>query len=136
MKLRYCLILLLGGIIGLSLGEFSGYRLGLSRRDALVATAPLVAAHRAPAGSVYFYGPGIREGALPLSSGPLTASQAIISEGGLKNGGDGRHVYIVRQASAQTIPVDFDAITGGDLGRDPALRSGDVVVVPERLVNF
>jgi protein involved in polysaccharide export with SLBB domain len=85
-------------------------------------------------GHVYFEGE-IREGALALTSEQgMTASQAIVAEGGLGAMADGRHVYILRHGmdgTSRKIDVDFvDIIAGGHSQNDPVLMAGDTIVVP------
>jgi protein involved in polysaccharide export with SLBB domain len=70
----------------------------------------------------------------------VTALQAIILAGGPADGGDMKHVRILRQkadGTGQVIVVDLDDIlTNAHLEKDVPLRPNDIVVVPEKVKNF
>jgi protein involved in polysaccharide export with SLBB domain len=77
---------------------------------------------------------------LPSSVEKLTVSSAIMQAGGFSDFANKRRVRVLRKTSDTTtekIVVDVkDIIEGGHLEKDVVLQAGDVIYVPERLINF
>jgi hypothetical protein len=104
-----------------------------------LAYPPIQRTYLASAYHVFFQGQ-IKEGALTIPSGPmLTASQAIISDGGLLPLADWKNVCIRRKypdGSIVTIPVNMDDIINhGHLEHDPIVEAGDIIVVPTKTTD-
>lgn len=92
-------------------------------------------------GTVYMTG-AVR-GAGPVSIPPgetFTLSKAVLQAGGLADFANGRKVKIVRKGAGgdtTTMVVDLDEIINkGHLEKDPVLQPDDMIIVPERLINF
>ncbi len=80
---------------------------------------------------VYVLGEVARPGAVTLTSGRLTALQAIAIAGGLKDFADRKHINILRPSFAGQRTIEFnynDAIRGD---QPTFLEPGDTVVVPD-----
>jgi polysaccharide export outer membrane protein len=95
-------------------------------------------------GSVYLFGEVRSAGAQFLPSGEtLTLVKAIIRAGGFTEFADKRRVKVTRETvfGAGTTNLTFTIDVGreirhGQLRQDLKLEPGDVIYVPERLVNF
>jgi len=92
-------------------------------------------------GKVYITGQIRTQGALELlPDETLTVSKAILRAGGLQDFANRRKVKLVRKGSdgrTETTFVDLvEILDRGHLDRDPALEPGDLINVPERLINF
>jgi protein involved in polysaccharide export with SLBB domain len=87
------------------------------------------------------FGQVLRQGKYELPSDEdVTISQAILRAGGFAQFGNPKRVKVVRQlpdGRNKTILVDCDDIMRkGNLSKDIYIRSGDVVIVDEKKVNF
>jgi protein involved in polysaccharide export with SLBB domain len=87
------------------------------------------------------FGQVLRQGKYELPSDEdVTISQAILRAGGFAQFGNPKRVKVVRQlpdGQNKTILVDCDDIMRkGNLSKDIYIRSGDVVIVDEKKVNF
>jgi protein involved in polysaccharide export with SLBB domain len=92
-------------------------------------------------GKVYLTGEVKTQGALELMPDEaMTVSRAILRAGGLADFANKKKVKLVRKKAGggtETIFVNLgDIIDKGQLDKDPVLEPGDVIVVPERLINF
>lgn len=92
-------------------------------------------------GKVYVTGQVRTQGALEIAADEvLTVSKAILRAGGLADFANKKKIKLVRkQGTAEpTITiVDLAAILEkGQLQKDPVLEPDDVLIVPERLINF
>lgn len=92
-------------------------------------------------GKVYLTGQLRQQGAMELMPDEiLTVSKAILRAGGLADFANKRKVKLVRKrpdGQTDTTIVDLVSIIDkGHLDKDPVLEPGDLVVVPERLINF
>ena len=70
----------------------------------------------------------------------VTISQAILRAGGFAQFADKKHVRIVRSTPSQgekTILVDVESImVKGQMQKDIYIRKNDVLIIPEKTVNF
>jgi polysaccharide export outer membrane protein len=70
----------------------------------------------------------------------LTVSKAILRAGGTADFANKKRVKLVRKKAdgqTDTTVVNLaDIIDKGHLEKDPILEPGDLIVVPERLINF
>lgn len=87
------------------------------------------------------FGQVLRQGKYELPSDEdVTISQAILRAGGFAQFGNPKKVKVVRQlpdGQNKTILVNCDDIMRkGNLNKDIYIRSGDVVIVDEKQVNF
>jgi protein involved in polysaccharide export with SLBB domain len=94
-------------------------------------------------GKVYLVGPVRMPGPQEIPSDEvLTLSKAILRAGGFTDFADRRNVKITRQGSAGdsdkvTLVVDVGQIFDkGKTEKDVALRSGDLIYIPERMIRF
>jgi len=94
-------------------------------------------------GKVYLVGPVRMPGPEDIPSDEvLTLSKAILRAGGFTDFADRHHVKITRQGGAgeidkETLVVDVGEIFDkGKTENDVALKPGDLIYVPERLVHF
>ena len=94
-------------------------------------------------GKVYLVGPVRMPGPQELPSDEvLTLSKAILRAGGFTDFADKHHVKITRQGGAgeidkETLVVDVGEIFDkGKTENDVALKPGDLIYIPERLVHF
>jgi protein involved in polysaccharide export with SLBB domain len=94
-------------------------------------------------GKVYLVGPVRMPGPQELPSDEvLTLSKAILRAGGFTDFADQHHVKITRQGSAGeshkvTLVVDVGRIFDkGKTENDVALKSGDLIYIPERMIRF
>jgi polysaccharide export outer membrane protein len=94
-----------------------------------------------PRGKVYVTGQVRNQGALEIQPDEvLTVSKAILRAGGLADFANKKKIKLVRKQGNQqpsiTI-VDLSAILEkGQIQKDPVLEPDDVLIVPERLINF
>jgi polysaccharide export outer membrane protein len=92
-------------------------------------------------GKVYLTGQVRTQGALELMPDEvMTVSKTILRAGGLADFAEKRKVKLVRRkadGTSETTLVDLDLIIKkGQLDKDPVVQPGDLIVVPERLINF
>ena len=94
-------------------------------------------------GKVYLVGPVRMPGPEDIPSDEvLTLSKAILRAGGFTDFADKHHVKITRQGGAgeidkETLVVDVGEIFDkGKTENDVALKPGDLIYIPERLVHF
>jgi polysaccharide biosynthesis/export protein len=92
-------------------------------------------------GKVYITGQVRNQGGLEIPAEELlTVSQAILRAGGLADFANKRKVKLVRKKAdgkSETQFVDLvEIIEKGQLERDVVLEPGDLINVPERLINF
>ena len=92
-------------------------------------------------GKIYLTGQVRTQGALELLPDEvLTVSKAILRAGGTADFANKRKVKLVRKKAGdqtETTLVDLaDILDKGHLEKDPVLEPGDLIVVPERLINF
>lgn len=84
--------------------------------------------------SVFVFGEVKQPGEIQILGKGITAAEAIAMAGGLTRIASPRGVKVVRvvNGAEQTINLNLnDIIKRGDKNKDVALRSGDIVVVPE-----
>jgi polysaccharide export outer membrane protein len=94
-----------------------------------------------PIGKVYLTGQVARQGALELPPNEsLTVSKAILMVGGLADFADRRRVKLVHKkpdGTTETTVVDLvEILDNGHTDRDPVLQPDDMIIVPQRLINF
>lgn len=94
-----------------------------------------------PKGKVYLMGQVHTQGAIEIPANEnLTVSKAILLDGGLADFADRRKVKLVRKKSdgtTQTTIVDLvEILDKGHADRDPVLQPEDMIIVPQRLINF
>lgn len=94
-----------------------------------------------PRGKVYLTGQLRTQGALELMPDEtMTVSKAILRAGGLADFANKRKVKLIRRKpDGQTVTTIVDLVAileKGQLEKDPVLEPGDLIVVPERLINF
>jgi protein involved in polysaccharide export with SLBB domain len=86
------------------------------------------------------FGQVARQGKYEMpSDSDLSISQALLTAGGQAQFANMKKVKIIRKTPTgnKTIVVDVDAVmTKGALERDIFIRAGDVIIVPEKTVNF
>lgn len=92
-------------------------------------------------GKVYLTGQVARQGAVEIPANEdLTVSKAILLDGGLADFADKRKVKLVRKkpdGGTTTTVVDLvEILDKGRSNLDPVLQADDVIVVPQRLINF
>lgn len=94
-------------------------------------------------GKVYLVGPVRMPGPQEIPSDEvLTLSKAILRAGGFTDFADKRNVKITRQGSTGesdkvTLVVDVGQIFDkGKTEKDVALKSGDLIYIPERMIRF
>ena len=70
----------------------------------------------------------------------LTVSKVILRAGGLADFANRRKVKLVRKkgpAQTETIIVDLvEILDKGHVEKDPVIEPDDLIIVPERLINF
>jgi len=94
-----------------------------------------------PKGTVYLEGEVLKQGAVEIPSDEtLTVSKAILLDGGLADFADKRKVKLIRKkadGTTETIIVDLvEILDKGHTEKDPVLQPDDMIIVPQRLVNF
>ena len=87
---------------------------------------------------VFVDGEVIRAGLVAMN-GPMSVTQSISQAGGLKDSANLQEIIIIRR-NQENKPVAFtvnveNALNGGDLGEDIALRPYDIVFVPKSSVG-
>jgi len=94
-------------------------------------------------GRVYIWGQVHNQGALDVQMNEnLTAGQAILRAGGFADFANKSKVQVVRGAAGakeekQTFDLDMEQILEkGKTEKDILLQPGDLIIVPERLLNF
>lgn len=92
-------------------------------------------------GKVYITGQVRNQGGLELPADEsLTVSQAVLKVGGLADFANRRKVKLVRRkpdGSSDTRLIDLaEILDKGRLDKDVVLEPGDLINVPERLINF
>lgn len=94
-------------------------------------------------GKIYLMGQVRTQGAMDIPADEeITVSQAILRGGGLADFANRRRVKLVRKKGedskqTETIFVDLvDVLDKGHVEKDPVLQPGDLVIVPEKLINF
>ena len=94
-------------------------------------------------GKVYIWGQVRSQGALEIQLNEnLKAGQAILKAGGFADFANKNKVQVVRGASSangekQTFNLDMEQILEkGQTEKDIVLQPGDLIIVPERLINF
>ena len=92
-------------------------------------------------GKVYLMGQVRAQGAIEIPANEtLTVSKAVLLVGGLSDFADRRKVKLVRKKSdgtSQTTIVDLvEILDNGHSDRDPVIQPDDMIIVPQRLVNF
>jgi polysaccharide export outer membrane protein len=91
-------------------------------------------------GTVYMTGQVRSPGPLDIPPGEVfTISKAILKAGGLAEFANRRKVRIVRKSGSGTTTINADLeeiMNKGRLEKDVVLQPDDMVIVPERLVNF
>lgn len=90
-------------------------------------------------GVVYMMGQVRNQGALDIPlSGDFTVSKAILKAGGFADFANQRKVKLVRKrgSGSETIVLDIAEVIKGNSGTDPVLQRDDVIIVPERAINF
>ncbi len=94
-----------------------------------------------PLGKVYITGQVHAQGAVELPANePLTVSKAILLVGGLADFADRRKVKLIHKksdGSTDTTVVDLvEILDKGHANLDPVLQPNDMIIVPQRLINF
>lgn len=110
-------------------------RLQSNYRDELNVSVSLVGLAPESALAIYVTGEVNKPGAYPLNELGTNAVQAIALSGGLGPFAAKRRILIYRRINGQEIQLTFnyqDYESGRDLSGNIALRSGDVVLVPEK----
>ncbi|MEO8204680.1 MAG: polysaccharide biosynthesis/export family protein [Chthoniobacterales bacterium] len=102
----------------------------------------LESVHSGPRGRIFLTGQVTKQGPieLPSSTEKMTVSSAILQAGGFGDFANKRKVRVLRKMpdnTTTTTVVDVkDIIEKGHLEKDMILQPGDVIYVPERLINF
>ncbi len=104
------------------------------------ANGQVISGGRVPGDLFTVFGQVARQGKYELPTDTdLSISQAILTAGGQAQFANLKKVKIIRKTPSgnKTIMVDVDSImTKGTLERDIFIRSNDVIIVPEKTVNF
>jgi protein involved in polysaccharide export with SLBB domain len=92
-------------------------------------------------GTVYLEGQVLKQGAVEIPSDEtLTVSKAILLDGGLGDFADRRKVKLIHKkadGTTETTIVDLvEILDKGHTEKDPVLQPDDMIIVPQRLVNF
>lgn len=94
-------------------------------------------------GKVYLMGQVRTQGAMDLPADEvLTVSKAILRAGGVADFANRRKVKLVRKTGegdkeTKTTIVDLvEVLDKGRVNKDPALEPDDLIIVPEKLINF
>ncbi|MBU6411433.1 MAG: polysaccharide export protein [Verrucomicrobia bacterium] len=91
------------------------------------------------AGKVYVTGQVRQPGGYEIKAGEkMTVSKAILDAGGFSDFSDKKHVRLIRKTAAgqETFVVNVLDVWKGQLNKDLAVQPGDLVVVPQSLVNY
>jgi polysaccharide export outer membrane protein len=94
-----------------------------------------------PLGKVYLMGAVHGEGTMDIPADEtLTVSRVIIRAGGLADFANRRKIKLVRSKDdgrTETTIVDLqEVLDKGHREKDPVVQPGDLIIVPERLINF
>ena len=94
-----------------------------------------------PLGKVYLMGQVRSQGAVEIPANEtLTVSKAVLLVGGLADFADRRKVKLVHKkadGSSDTVIVDLvEILDKGHSERDPVVQPNDMIIVPQRLVNW
>jgi protein involved in polysaccharide export with SLBB domain len=91
-------------------------------------------------GKVYVTGQVRNKGGLEIPAGEnLTVSKAILNAGGFSDFSDKRRVRLIRKTGGGTQTMVINVLEiweKGDLKKDVVVQADDLIVVPERLVNW
>ena len=92
-------------------------------------------------GRVYLMGQVKTQGSMEIPADEtLTVSKVILRAGGLADFANRRKVKLVRKKGAtqtETILVDLvEILDKGHADKDPVIEPDDLIIVPERLINF
>jgi polysaccharide export outer membrane protein len=92
-------------------------------------------------GTVYLEGQVQRQGGVPIPADEtLTVSKAILLDGGLADFADKRKVKLIRKkadGTTETKVVDLvEILDKGHTDLDPVVQADDMIIVPQRLVNW
>ena len=92
-------------------------------------------------GKIYLTGQIRTQGSLELlPDETLTVSKAILRSGGLLDFADKKRVKLVRKKAEGQTETTFvnlvEILDRGRLDKDPVLEPGDLINIPERLINF
>ena len=91
-------------------------------------------------GKVFVTGQVRNSGSYDIPGGePLTASKAILLAGGFSDFSDKKNVRLIRKQGDEkkTYTINVSEIwTKGALDLDMTVKPGDLIVVPQRLVNY
>ena len=91
-------------------------------------------------GLIYILGPVRSQGPMEIPlEGTFTLSKAIMRAGGFADFANGAKVKLVRKNKSgepKTIPYNVADILKGRPGEDPELEPDDMVIVPEKFINF
>ena len=83
---------------------------------------------------VYVVGEVLKPGIIPVTDVPLTMVEAVNQAGGFTPEADHRHITLTR--AGKTSAIDLLALyEDGDTSQNVALKSGDIVNVPDRKFN-
>jgi protein involved in polysaccharide export with SLBB domain len=91
------------------------------------------------AGFVYVMGQVRQQGEMPIPpQGEFTVSKAILKAGGFADFANRKKVKLIRKTStsSETTFINVKEILEGTGQQDPVLQGGDVIIVPENMVNF
>jgi len=94
-----------------------------------------------PRGKVYLMGAVHAQGAMDIPSDEtLTVSRVILRAGGLADFANRRKIKLVRTSGGgqtETTIVDLrEVLDKGHPEKDPVVQPGDLIIVPENLINF
>jgi protein involved in polysaccharide export with SLBB domain len=99
-----------------------------------------IAAPPSSRGSVYIMGQVRTQGTLELPPNEqLTLSKAILRAGGFAEYANQRKVKLVRKISGDntdTREVNVEEILKGNIRGDVVLQADDLIIVPQRMINF
>ncbi len=113
--------------------------IALSRRQSTRAATAAGETIRS-AGRIYLSGEVNKQGALDLPTDEvLTVSRAILRAGGFSEFADRKKVKLIRRTGSILNTTIVNVTAAMDQGRrdlDPVVQSGDIIEVPQRLVNW
>lgn len=91
-------------------------------------------------GVVYVMGQVQTQGVqqIPPSDSNFTVSKALLQAGGFSDFANKKKVKLIRKKgdSNETIMINANELLDGKGGNDPVLHEGDIIMVPEKIVNF
>lgn len=92
-------------------------------------------------GKVYLMGQVKTQGSMEIPADEtLTVSKVILRAGGLADFANRRKIKLVRKkgpTQTETILVDLvEVLDKGHVDKDPVIEADDLIIVPERLINF